>query len=128
MSGKSVLLLFGACFIFHSASSVPTLDCPHVIGIGQHIGKFVGIISKSEWSQTNYIFQPDGAALPGCVDFDELSNPVRAKMILAAYLTNSDVKINVNANHDITGIAFEKKTPVEDWYVTDFDITVPKAL
>lgn len=126
MSGKSVLLLFGACLIFHSASSVPTLECPSVIQNGEHVGKFVGIISKQEWTQTNYLFQPDGAKLPGCVEVDELGNPIRAKLILAAYLTKSYVKIHVNGNHDLTSIAFENKAPAESWYVTDIDFTVPK--
>lgn len=128
MFGKSVLLLFGACFIFHSASSVPTLECLGVLGNGEHVGKFVGIISKQEWTQTNYLFQPDGALAPKCVEFDELSNPIRAKLILAAYLTKSNVKIHVNGNHDITGIAFENKTPADSWFVTDIDVTLPKLL
>lgn len=113
MSGISVLALFGVCFIFHSASSSPTLNCAGLVvnDKGEKEGKFIGIISKEGWkSRTNYLFQPNGEPA-GCVQFDELPNPTRAKLIFAAYLTNANVKITTNADHFITGIAFENPAP-----------------
>lgn len=119
MFGKSVLFFFGLCLIFDRASALPVLVCPSVAADGEYTGKFVGIISRSEWTATNFLFLADGAQAPTCVEVEETSNAIRARLTYEAFSQNLKVKIIVKGNHDIIGIAYENPQPVETWYVAN---------
>lgn len=63
------------------------------------------IIDRDEWAASNYLFKPTGGEA-GCVEFLGSDNPIRAKLLLSAYLTNAVVKIQVKGNWHLAGIAF----------------------
>lgn len=105
MSGTSYSWIFAVlvCFVFHSASAAPTLDCPRSIPNGEYHGKITGLIEKDGWSM-NYLFKPNGEEV-GCIQLNAVNNLPRANLLLTAYLTNALVKIQVKGNHEVGGVA-----------------------
>lgn len=110
MVGKGVLLLFGAFLFVHSVASIePTLNCTGVMANGRWAGKFVGVISKSEWVKINYLFKPLGNAPPLCVHIDDRIHPTRAHLLWDAFKSNARMEILVTGDHEVSGIKIQKR-------------------
>lgn len=102
MVGKCVLLLFGVLLVVQSSESV--LLCPDVMANGAFTGKFTGVISREAWVKINYLFKPDGNAPEKCVQIDNNKYPTRAKVMWNAYKLNKLVEIQVDGEHEVSGI------------------------
>lgn len=87
---------------FSDAST--SLACTKNMPSGQYTGHFINIIDKDGWRSTNYMFQTDDNVFSGCVQMNAGLNPTRAKIVYNAYLLGSDVELDINTNHGISGI------------------------
>ncbi|CAK7192812.1 hypothetical protein COMNV_01021 [Commensalibacter sp. Nvir] len=104
---QKTLLLSISFFALSTASFASTLTCPANLPLGAHQGHFTDIIDITQYAYTNYIFQSsDLSDNIYCVQINPATEAARAKAVNDAFLLNRKVSIEVDGNHNITGIGY----------------------